>query len=122
MQRHMMLAGLQLNCSILELLWPSLGNAQRNSYGVGIARALRGCLREGTRSEESRDALFQHYHLVFHAGLQGFALQQLEGLFYGLMREAKCSVVHGHHPAGVQVEKGASGVGGTRGGLSTLGR
>jgi len=26
-------------------------------------------------SEEARDALFQYYHLVFHAGLQRFSLQ-----------------------------------------------
>src|SRR6266853_4145093 len=114
MQRHMMLAGLQLDCSNLEYCGPAPGNAQRKYYGVGIAGALRGCLRGGKpASEEACDALFQHYHLVLDAGLQRFALQQLEGFFYGLVRQAKCSVMHGDHPAGIQIEKGASGVGGT---------
>src|SRR5260370_38000155 len=122
MQRHMMLAGLQLDCSNLELLWPS-------TWGMHNARAREwessGRLRVayGKRfSEESRDAFFQYYHFVFHAGLQRLALQQLEGLFDGRMRQAKCSVVHGHHPAGIQIEKGASGVGGTCVDIAKLGR
>src|ERR1700676_1276131 len=73
-------------------------------------------------SEESRDAFFQYYHFVFHAGLHRLALQQLERLFDGLMRHAKCSVGHGDHPAGIQIEKGASGVGGTRVDIAKLGR
>src|SRR5260370_42683129 len=72
-------------------------------------------------SEESRDAFFQYYHSVFHAGLHRLALQQLERLFDGLMRQAKCSVVHGPHPAGIQIEKGASGVGGTGVDIAKLG-
>src|ERR1700730_7861535 len=64
-------------------------------------------------SEEARDALFQHDDFVFYAGLQRLALQQLERLFNGLMGEAECSVVHRDHPAGLEIEEGFGGVGGT---------
>src|SRR5216684_5725869 len=63
-------------------------------------------------SEEARDAFFEHDYFVFHAGGQGFALQQLERLFDGLMRQTKRAVMHGDHPAGLQVEEGPGGVGG----------
>src|SRR5882762_9082592 len=102
MQRYMMLAGLQLNCSNLELLWPSIGECTTQALRSGNRRRAQG-LPSGWNpaSEEARDALFQYYHLVLYAGLQRFALQQLERFFYGLMRQAKCSIVHGYHPAGV---------------------
>src|ERR1700687_452286 len=63
-------------------------------------------------SEEAGDAFFEHDHFVFHAGLARRALQQLERLIEGLMRKAKGSVVHGYHPAGLEIEKGLGGVGG----------
>ena len=118
-----MLAGLQLDCSNLELLWPSTGECTTQVLcsgnrlgGLGVA------FRSGKpASEEARDTLFQHDNFVFHASFQGFALQQLEGFFYGLMRQAKCSVMHGDHPAGLEIEKGASGVGGTGVDIAKLG-
>jgi len=107
MQKRMMLAGLQLTCSNLELLWPTIGECTTQELTQELREwespgRLEVAFGSGkSASEESRDALFQHYHFVLHSGLQRLALQQLERLFYGLMRQAKCSVVHGHHPAGI---------------------
>src|SRR6202158_3418600 len=114
MQRNMMLAGLQLDGSNLELLWPSTGECTTQVLRSGNRQGGLGVAFGSGKpaSEEARDALFQHDKLVFHSSFQGLALQQLERLFDGLMRQAKCSVVHGHHPAGLEIEKGASGVGG----------
>src|ERR1700687_5901729 len=104
MRRHMMLTGLQLDCSNLEL-WPSTGECTTQVLRSGNRRGGEG-LPSGDRAlEESRDAFFQYYHFVFHAGLQRLALQQLERLFDGLMRQAKCCVVHGHEQPGIQCEK-----------------
>src|SRR5580698_307498 len=63
--------------------------------------------------EESGDAFFKHDHFVFHPGFHRFALQQLQRLFDRLVREAEGSVVHGDHPAGFEIEKGAGSVGRT---------
>src|SRR6266567_651586 len=40
----------------------------------------------------------------------GFPLQKLQRLIDRLMGETEGSIVHGHHPAGVQVEKSPSRV------------
>src|SRR6202048_3966451 len=124
MQRHMMLAGLQLDCSNLELLWPSTGECTTQVLRSGNRLGGLGFAFGSGKpaSEEARDALFQHDNLVFHASSQGLALRQLERLFDGLMRQAKCSVMHGDHPAGLEIEKGASGVGGTGVDIAKLGR
>jgi hypothetical protein len=75
MQKHVMLAGFQLDCSNLELLWPSTGGMHnaRTTEWESIWR-LRVAY-EKPASEESRDALFQYYHFVLYAGLQRLALQ-----------------------------------------------
>src|SRR5580704_8173659 len=62
--------------------------------------------------EKARHALFQHQHTILDAGCLGFLLQQLQRLVHGFVREFEGSVVHGDHPAGFQIEKGAGGVGG----------
>ena len=61
-------------------------------------------------SEEFGDSLLEHQHAVENAGGARLFFQQLQGLVHGLMREAEGAVVHGHHPAGLQVEEGADGV------------
>jgi hypothetical protein len=75
---------------------------------------LRKGVKDGARpiSEEVRDALFEHHHFVLHSGGSRFFLEQLERFFDGLMRQAEGSVVHGDHPAGLQIEKGFGGIGG----------
>src|SRR5208282_3174868 len=63
-------------------------------------------------SEEAGDTFFEHYYFIFHSRGQRFSLQQLQGLFDGLVRQAEGSIMHGHHPARFQIEEGAGGVGG----------
>src|SRR5712671_2596059 len=70
-------------------------------------------VRNGRMLEKASDAFFQHNDFVFHSGLQRFAFQQLKRLFNGLMGEAEGSVVHGDHPARLEIEEGFGGVGGT---------
>lgn len=50
--------------------------------------------------------------MVADARFFRFVLEQLQWFVNRLVRQAECAVVHGNHPAGVQIEKGASGVGG----------
>src|SRR5260370_33414660 len=64
-------------------------------------------------SEESRDAFFQYYHSVFHAGLHRLALQHLKSPFEGSIRRPNCSEGLGHHPPGIQIRKAAGAVAGT---------
>ena len=56
-------------------------------------------------------AFFQHEHPIFDPGRLGFFFQQLQRFVHGFVGESKGSVVHGHHPARVQIEKCPRGVG-----------
>ena len=71
-------------------------------------------LHRGIRSlsEESGYAFFHHKHAVFGTGGTGFLFQQLQRFVDGFVREAESAVVHGNHPTGFEIEKGAHGVSG----------
>jgi hypothetical protein len=79
----------------------SEGYSLLHDQARGLEVTLNGeqFTRRVVTSEKAGDALFQHDHFVFHACLRRLARQQLERLLDGLMRQAKGSVVHGHHPA-----------------------
>src|SRR6266849_2053101 len=64
-------------------------------------------------SKNFGDAFFEDQYPFLDPGLSGFLIQQPQRFVHGLVREAEGSVVHRNHPARVQIEKGASGVGGT---------
>src|SRR6267143_2899244 len=63
-------------------------------------------------SEESGNALFHHNHAVANSSWARFFFQQLQRLIHGLVRQAERAVVHGHHPAGIEIKKGPGSVGG----------
>src|SRR5690242_20068281 len=57
--------------------------------------------------KEAGHAFLQNQNAVQHTSGLSFLLQKLQRLVYRLVGEAEGAVVHGHHPAGAQVEKGA---------------
>src|SRR5690242_3339323 len=57
--------------------------------------------------KEAGHTFLQNQNAVQHAGGLGFPLQKLQRFVYRLVGEAEGAVVHGHHPARTQVEKGA---------------
>src|SRR5258707_9811039 len=65
-------------------------------------------------SEESGDTLFHHDHAVANSSCARFFFQQLQRFIHGLVRQAERAVVHGHHPAGVEIKKGPGSVCGIR--------
>src|SRR6185437_10451953 len=63
-------------------------------------------------SKEFCHALFKDDDVVADASFFRFVLEQLQWFVNGLVRQAEGAVVHGDHPAGVEIEEGAGGVGG----------
>src|SRR3979411_2294963 len=66
--------------------------------------------RSRIASEESGNTLFHHDHAVANSSCARFLFQQLQRLIHGLVRQAERAVVHGHHPAGVEIKKGTGSV------------
>jgi hypothetical protein len=78
----------------------------------GTTPAGRPALPEAPTSEESRDAFFQDHDAVFDPGGSSFLVEELQRFFHRLMREAERAVVHGNHPARLEIQKRLGGVGG----------
>ena len=60
--------------------------------------------------------------MVFYACGFCFLVEQLEWFVDWFVGKAEGAVVHGHHPAGLEVEEGASGVGRIRVNVAELRR
>jgi len=58
-------------------------------------------------SKQTGHAFFEHDDPIFDACACRFLRQQLQGLFNRFVGKAEGAVVHGHHPAGIQIEKGS---------------
>ena len=61
--------------------------------------------------KKTGDALLQNCHSLFDAGGFGFLFKQLQGFVHRLVGKPEGTVMHGHHPAGVEIEEGANSVG-----------
>lgn len=62
--------------------------------------------------EEAGDAFFEDKDSVLNSRGAGFLFEELQRLVHRFVREPEGTVMHGHHPAGFEIEKGLSGVGG----------
>src|SRR5215469_7036604 len=67
---------------------------------------------QGNSLEESGYAFFKDDDAILDSCGAGLVIEQLQRLIDRFVREPECAVVHGHHPAGFQVEEGFGGVGG----------
>src|SRR5207245_8438309 len=57
-------------------------------------------------------AFFHYQYSILNSGGFGLFFQESERFLHGFVREAESSVVHGDHPARVEVKKGAGSGGG----------
>src|ERR1700691_456171 len=62
--------------------------------------------------KETGHAFFEHDYPVFDASCACLLLEQLQRFIHRFVRKPEGSIVHGDHPARVQVKKCSGGVGG----------
>src|SRR5579871_535951 len=102
---------LESSCGFWEIPGFASMRLRSNDAASSHYRDARGGNWEGFRLKEAGYAFFHYYDPVLDAMGASFLVQQLQRFFDGLMRESEGAVVHGDHPARLEVKEGASGVG-----------
>src|SRR5581483_5242447 len=77
-----------------------------------LRREILDQLRLRKLSKDLCHALFQNQNSISDSRRRRGFLQQPQWFVHRLLGETKAPVMHGNHPAGVQVEEGASSIGG----------